>query len=169
MRLTAFFSFFLDWNAFNCGWLAKVKMLHNILRQNAVNCVLKRRLTAVGPFSRNKSHIFDRFWKRLCLGPYQIIAARRGMAKKNPLTSIMKRSYWLKFRLYYLHSWSKSHRNNERVILHDFYGFIFEQTYYWEICLFQTKRFLNSLRWNHLFIYFFFLQGFKRSQAFYVW
>ena len=32
-------------------------MLHNILRQNAVNCVLKRRLTAVGPFSRNKSHI----------------------------------------------------------------------------------------------------------------
>ena len=57
MRLTAFFSFFLDWNAFNCGWLAKVKMLHNILRQNAVNCVLKRRLTAVGPFSRNKSHI----------------------------------------------------------------------------------------------------------------
>ena len=32
-------------------------MLHNILRQNAVNYVLKRRLTAVGPFSRNKSHI----------------------------------------------------------------------------------------------------------------
>ena len=32
-------------------------MLHNILRQNAVNCVLKRRLTAVGPFSHNKSHI----------------------------------------------------------------------------------------------------------------
>ena len=32
-------------------------MLHNILRQNAVNCVLKRRLTAVGPFSRNKSHM----------------------------------------------------------------------------------------------------------------
>ena len=32
-------------------------MLHNILRQNAVNCVLKRRLTAVGPLSRNKSHI----------------------------------------------------------------------------------------------------------------
>ena len=33
-------------------------MLHNILRQNAINCVLKRRLTAVGPFSRNKSHIY---------------------------------------------------------------------------------------------------------------
>ena len=32
-------------------------MLHNILRQNAVNCVLKRHLTAVGPFSRNKSHM----------------------------------------------------------------------------------------------------------------
>ena len=32
-------------------------MLHNILRQNVVNCVLKRRLTAVG--SRNKSHIWS--------------------------------------------------------------------------------------------------------------
>ena len=32
-------------------------MLLNILRQNAINCVLKRRLTAVGPFSRNKSHL----------------------------------------------------------------------------------------------------------------
>ena len=32
-------------------------MLHNIYREKAVNCVLKRRLTAVGPFSRNKSHI----------------------------------------------------------------------------------------------------------------
>ena len=32
-------------------------MLHNIYRENAVNCVLKRRLAAVGPFSRNKSHI----------------------------------------------------------------------------------------------------------------
>ena len=32
-------------------------MLYNIYKENAVNCVLKRRLTAVGPFSRNKSHI----------------------------------------------------------------------------------------------------------------
>ena len=36
----------------------EVKMLHNIYRENAVNCVWKRRLTAVGPFSRNKSHLF---------------------------------------------------------------------------------------------------------------
>ena len=34
-------------------------MLHNILRQNAVNCVLKQRLTVVGPFCRNKSHIIN--------------------------------------------------------------------------------------------------------------
>ena len=33
-------------------------MSHNICKANAVNCVLKRRLTAVGPFSRNKSHMF---------------------------------------------------------------------------------------------------------------
>ena len=33
-------------------------MLHNIYRENEVNCVLKRRLVAVGPFSHNKSHIF---------------------------------------------------------------------------------------------------------------
>ena len=32
-------------------------MLHNIYRENVVNCVLKRRLTAVGPFSRNKSRM----------------------------------------------------------------------------------------------------------------
>ena len=32
-------------------------MLHNIYKENAVNWVLKRLLTAVGPFSRNKSHI----------------------------------------------------------------------------------------------------------------
>ena len=32
-------------------------MLHSIYRENVVNCVLKRRLTAVGPFSRNKSQI----------------------------------------------------------------------------------------------------------------
>ena len=32
-------------------------MLHNIYRENEVTCVLKRRLTAVAPFSRNKSHI----------------------------------------------------------------------------------------------------------------
>ena len=44
-------------------------MLHNIYRENAVNCVLKRRLTAVGPFSRNKSHIvypiFSNFSKKI--------------------------------------------------------------------------------------------------------
>ena len=32
-------------------------MLHNIYRENVVNCVLKWSLLAVGPFSRNKSHI----------------------------------------------------------------------------------------------------------------
>ena len=32
-------------------------MLHNIYKENAVNWVLKRHLTAVGPFSCNKSHI----------------------------------------------------------------------------------------------------------------
>ena len=32
-------------------------MSHNIYKEKAVNCVLKRRLTVVGPFSRNKSHI----------------------------------------------------------------------------------------------------------------
>ena len=32
-------------------------MLHNIYMENAVNWVLKRRLTVVGPFSCNKSHI----------------------------------------------------------------------------------------------------------------
>ena len=32
-------------------------MLYNIYRENVVNCVLKQRLTAVGPFFRNKSHI----------------------------------------------------------------------------------------------------------------
>ena len=31
-------------------------MLHNIYKENAVNWVLKWRLTSVGPFSRNKSH-----------------------------------------------------------------------------------------------------------------
>ena len=30
--------------------------------------------------------------ENVCLGPYQNIAARRGMAGKNPLTSMMKRS-----------------------------------------------------------------------------
>ena len=30
-------------------------MSHNIQIENAFNCVLKRRFTAVGPFSRNKS------------------------------------------------------------------------------------------------------------------
>ena len=33
-------------------------MLRNIYRENEVNYVLKQRLTAVGSFSRNKSHIF---------------------------------------------------------------------------------------------------------------
>ena len=42
------------------------KMLHNILRQNAVNCILKRRLTAVGPFSRNKSHMMYASWDMKC-------------------------------------------------------------------------------------------------------
>ena len=32
-------------------------MLHKIYRENAVNCVSKRHLTAVGPFSPNKSQI----------------------------------------------------------------------------------------------------------------
>ena len=32
-------------------------MLHNIQIENAFNYVLKRRFIAVGPFSRNKSHI----------------------------------------------------------------------------------------------------------------
>ena len=32
-------------------------MLHNIYKENAVNCILKRCLTAVGPFSHNKSQI----------------------------------------------------------------------------------------------------------------
>ena len=39
-------------------------MLHNIYRENAVNCVLKRRLTAVGPFSRNKSHIVFQIFQK---------------------------------------------------------------------------------------------------------
>ena len=30
-------------------------MLHNVYKENAVNCVLERRLTVVGPFSHNKS------------------------------------------------------------------------------------------------------------------
>ena len=42
-------------------------MLHNIYKQNAVNCVLKRRLTAVGSFFRNKSHILIYFFKFLKL------------------------------------------------------------------------------------------------------
>ena len=33
-------------------------MLHNIQKENAFNWVLKRRFIAVGPFSRNKSHVF---------------------------------------------------------------------------------------------------------------
>ena len=32
-------------------------MLHNILIENAVNCFLKRRFIAFGPFSNNKSQI----------------------------------------------------------------------------------------------------------------
>ena len=42
-------------------------MLHNIYKENAVNCVLKRRLTAVGSFFRNKSHILIYFLKFLKL------------------------------------------------------------------------------------------------------
>ena len=34
-------------------------MLHNIYRENASNYVLKRRLTVVGPFSRNKSQMIN--------------------------------------------------------------------------------------------------------------
>ena len=34
-------------------------MLRNIYRENTVNCVLNRGLTAVGPFSHNKSHILN--------------------------------------------------------------------------------------------------------------
>ena len=32
-------------------------MLHNIYTENAVNCILKQRLTAVGHFSCNKSQV----------------------------------------------------------------------------------------------------------------
>ena len=34
-------------------------MLHNIYSENVVNCILKRRLIVVGPFSRNKSHMCE--------------------------------------------------------------------------------------------------------------
>ena len=75
-------------------------MLRNIYRQNTVNCVLKRCLTVVGPFSRNKSHIsydnhlwytcvkwciswvFSHFFKLLILLVVKGKEGRRKRAKK---------------------------------------------------------------------------------------
>ena len=62
MRLPAFFSsFFLSLSEIRSTAVNLQKTLHNIYRENVVNCLLKWCLTAVGPFSRNTSHIFIAF------------------------------------------------------------------------------------------------------------